>query len=164
ANSLDIITAHHVIEHMVDPVKSFEILRKWLKPGGKILAEVPNVNSRLHAPSRRFHFAHLYNFNPENFMALGQKTKLGIEQLNIEPKTGHIFVVFKKNGGDKIAFDLAKGTEQTRKVLQNHTRFSHYISAQPYTRFFNNLMRPLREKSGIAAQTNPKKLLDRIYN
>ncbi len=163
ANSLDIISAHHVIEHMVDPLKSFRTLAKWLKPGGKILAEVPNINSKMHAPSRRFHFAHVYNFSPETFMALGQKAGLSVLDIQIEPKTEHIFVVFQKNGENKVTFDLDQGRLQTRAILQNHTQFFHYLSAYPYVRFFNNIRRPFHEKAAIAGQNDPAQLLNQIY-
>ncbi|MBL1430916.1 MAG: class I SAM-dependent methyltransferase [Robiginitomaculum sp.] len=162
--SLDIITAHHVIEHMVDPLKSFQTLAKWLKPGGKILAEVPNINSRMHAPSRRFHFAHIYNFSPETFVALGKKAGLEVEEVQIEPGTDHIFAVFTKNGQDNVQMDLEQGLLETRNILRKHTEFSHHLSAYPYSRFFNNLRRPFHEKSAISGQTDPKELLQHIYD
>lgn len=84
--SVDIITLHHVLEHLPDPVASLGNMRAWLKPEGVIMVDVPDIEADRHAPSRRFHIAHLYNFNHETlkwtlekagFMVLPQVTSRG---------------------------------------------------------------------------------------
>lgn len=40
-----LITLHHVLEHLVDPVGTLQRLRGLLAPGGRILIEVPNWRS-----------------------------------------------------------------------------------------------------------------------
>ena len=43
--SIDQITLSHVIEHLCDPVPMLRRLRQWLKPGGRIWLQTPNIDS-----------------------------------------------------------------------------------------------------------------------
>lgn len=45
ANSFDVITMWHVLEHVSDLDQQIEILKKVLKPGGTLLIAVPNYKS-----------------------------------------------------------------------------------------------------------------------
>ena len=45
----DLITIHHVLEHLADPRMAMRILHGWLRPGGHLVVEVPNVRP----PARR---------------------------------------------------------------------------------------------------------------
>jgi len=42
-STYDLITAFHVFEHLKDPISTLESLKKALRPGGKVLIEVPNA-------------------------------------------------------------------------------------------------------------------------
>jgi SAM-dependent methyltransferase len=41
----DIISLYHVLEHVADPGELFRMIRVLLKPGGKLIIEVPNLKS-----------------------------------------------------------------------------------------------------------------------
>lgn len=41
----DVILASHVLEHVDNPVDIIKLMSKWLKPNGKIIIVVPNMNS-----------------------------------------------------------------------------------------------------------------------
>ena len=41
----DIVTMFHVLEHLVDPKRALEYARGLLKPGGRLLLQVPNAAS-----------------------------------------------------------------------------------------------------------------------
>ena len=43
--SFDVVTMHHVLEHLDDPVASLTAVRGVLRPGGRLLVEVPNWRS-----------------------------------------------------------------------------------------------------------------------
>lgn len=43
----DLITLFHVFEHITDPLDSLKMLRKALKPGGKVFIEVPHAGDAL---------------------------------------------------------------------------------------------------------------------
>lgn len=46
-DSLDIITMFHVLEHLTDPVGVLTSLRRVLRPGGRLLIEVPHARDAL---------------------------------------------------------------------------------------------------------------------
>ena len=45
ANSIDTVTAWHVLEHLSEPRTTFDQVRRILKPGGRFVIEVPNFAS-----------------------------------------------------------------------------------------------------------------------
>ena len=76
ASTFDAITMSHVIEHVPDPLALLKECRRILKPGGRLIAATPNVNSLGH-----HHFGscwlgldpprHLHLFSPITLTQLG---------------------------------------------------------------------------------------------
>jgi 2-polyprenyl-3-methyl-5-hydroxy-6-metoxy-1,4-benzoquinol methylase len=67
--SFDVVCAYQVMEHVADPVAFAAELRRYVKPGGIVLVEVPNLDDPLlriyeNEAYRRFYFhkAHLWYF------------------------------------------------------------------------------------------------------
>ncbi|MBK3422673.1 class I SAM-dependent methyltransferase, partial [Methylobacterium ajmalii] len=58
----DVVTVHHVLEHLRDPVDILERLAARLAPGGVLYAAVPNMAATGKPPHERFHFAHVHGF------------------------------------------------------------------------------------------------------
>ncbi|SEP49755.1 Methyltransferase domain-containing protein [Methylobacterium sp. ap11] len=58
----DVVTVHHVLEHLRDPVDTLERLAARLAPGGVLYAAVPNMAATGKPPHERFHFAHVHGF------------------------------------------------------------------------------------------------------
>lgn len=46
AGIFDAITLIHILEHVSDPVKAMRRILNWLRPGGLVAVEVPNIESR----------------------------------------------------------------------------------------------------------------------
>lgn len=63
----DVVTTHHVMEHLRDPADVMERLAGWLKPDGVLYAAVPNMAATGKPPHERFHFAHVHGFVRETF-------------------------------------------------------------------------------------------------
>lgn len=74
--SLDLITSHHVVEHLRDPVAALARMAGWLKPSGLIYIAVPDITRSGKPTFERFHFAHLYNFSPETLEMAARKAGL----------------------------------------------------------------------------------------
>lgn len=58
----DVITTHHVFEHLRDPADVAARLAGWLKPDGLLYIAVPNMAATGKPPHERFHFAHVHGF------------------------------------------------------------------------------------------------------
>ena len=72
----DVITTHHVLEHLRDPADVMERLARWLKPDGVLYAAVPNVAGGGKPPHERFHFAHVHGYVRETFDLLAARAGL----------------------------------------------------------------------------------------
>jgi SAM-dependent methyltransferase len=73
--SFDLITIWDVIEHVPDPQSLLSSILKLIKPGGKLLLETQNVESRLaNKLGKRWHHykhdEHLYHFSPKTIERL----------------------------------------------------------------------------------------------
>jgi 2-polyprenyl-3-methyl-5-hydroxy-6-metoxy-1,4-benzoquinol methylase len=86
--SIDHITLNHVIEHLHQPVVALRRMWQWLRPGGRIWLQTPNINSKgaaLYAadwrglePPR-----HLVMFNPRSLQFALEKS--GFERVKLMP-------------------------------------------------------------------------------
>lgn len=96
--TLDLITIFHVIEHVADPVGVVTRLASWLKPGGVLAIETPNLDSIDHALFARtywggYHFPrHWHLFRAETLGRLLRDAGLVVERLQYQ--TGHSFWMY----------------------------------------------------------------------
>lgn len=93
----DAVTLSHVIEHLHDPLRTFEDCLRVMKPGGYIWVETPNIESVGHATYGR-HWRglepprHLVLFNPESLRALMEKA--GFQDVRVIPSLDVSRVIF----------------------------------------------------------------------
>lgn len=99
AESYDLITMWHVIEHLTDPVGVLELARRALRPGGRIVIAVPNaagLNSRLFK-SQWYAIMppwHLQQFTPRSLALAFERAGLALEEVRgFDPLTQHILWV-----------------------------------------------------------------------
>ena len=95
AGSFDLITLWDVIEHIPDTVSALREVRRLLAPGGRLLVETQNVNSRaakLLGPKWQHykHAEHIYHFNPKTIQRLFAEA--GFEILENGPWLGGKYV------------------------------------------------------------------------
>ena len=102
-NSYDVIHLNEVLEHMRDPITVLNDIYSFLKPNGITFINVPDIELDMHAPSTRFHYAHIYNYNHITLKKLIQKC--GFEILNLGSSTTKI--VAKKNLSNKENQDIS---------------------------------------------------------
>jgi len=71
--SFDSVCMFHVLEHLTSPRRSLGIIRQWLKPGGILFIEVPDVAQPYHGNlSRFFQIAHNWSYSAATLGALLQ--------------------------------------------------------------------------------------------
>lgn len=69
SGSYDVVTMFHVLEHLPSPVDVFARLHHLVKPGGRLLIEVPWALSGSISPSNLYFKAHLHYFDAETLTA-----------------------------------------------------------------------------------------------
>lgn len=163
ADKYNVITLHHVFEHLDDPFQMLMKIRESLRDDGHLIIDVPNLEATCFAPINRFHLAHLYTFDPETLNAIGQKAGFDLRSLEVSKDGGVIGVVFQK-GEIPIDFKpkLSGNYEKLAAIIGGHTNLSHYLSKFPYIRPLSRLKRSLNEKEAIRGATSGREVLDRI--
>jgi SAM-dependent methyltransferase len=82
----DVITMWHVLEHLSDPVAAMARAAELLRPGGRLLVSVPNIDSlqaRL-GGELWFHLdlpRHLFHFGPRSLSALAERAGLRVARI-----------------------------------------------------------------------------------
>ncbi len=114
--NMDVITMFHVLEHLPNPRKVLVELQDVLKPGGKIIIEVPNSNDALLSLYKVKEFyayiyrsCHLYYFNMQTLKTLAKQAGLKvnyIKQIQRYPLSNHLYWLYKNapNGHRKWNF------------------------------------------------------------
>jgi 2-polyprenyl-3-methyl-5-hydroxy-6-metoxy-1,4-benzoquinol methylase len=106
----DIITAFHVVEHLIDPRKTISELSELLNKGGELIIEVPSANDALAVLYESKDFQnftywsqHLYLFTAATLSELAKQTGLKvawIKQIQRYPISNHLYWMAKgKPGG-----------------------------------------------------------------
>jgi SAM-dependent methyltransferase len=70
------ITAHHVLEHLRDPVAALRDLVARLAPDGVVYLSVPDMGPSPRPAFDRLHFAHVHGFVPETLDLLAARAGL----------------------------------------------------------------------------------------
>jgi SAM-dependent methyltransferase len=101
-----------VLEHIGEPVPFLTQLKRFLKPGGKFIIVVPNVNDALvqfyDIPVfRQFYFCieHLFYYSPKTIGDLFAKTGLSgsIEPVQEYPVTNHLNWAYRQKPAETLA-------------------------------------------------------------
>lgn len=85
-HSFDLITASQVLEHIPDPLNFLRLIKRFLKPGGKILLSFPNTGALYQrlwgAKWLHWHIPyHLNHFNKKSFKNLVDQSDLKIVRI-----------------------------------------------------------------------------------
>ena len=159
----DVITLYHVLEHLEDPSGTIAGLRSLLKPGGYLIIEVPNVEGTCGEPAHRFHFAHLYNFNPATLAGLARKAGYTVLETSISSDGGNV-AVFLQKASEPSGLDarIPGNRDRIVGILARHTRLRHYLSAHPYWRTLRKAGRAFDEWRMTKRFRSPVAILDAL--
>jgi len=70
----DVITLNKVLEHVEEPINMMARARKWIRPGGFLYIEVPDVAAAQEGPGREeFFIEHLHVFSKSSLVSVAQK-------------------------------------------------------------------------------------------
>jgi len=94
--SFDLITMFHVLEHMENPTETFRQLAPYIKVGGKLMIEVPNVEDLDMSYSHKWHTGHLFHFNTASLAALGLECGLKPVEVWADPRLTLVYGIFER--------------------------------------------------------------------
>lgn len=164
AGEYDLVALWHTLEHTEDPGGLLALARRWLKPTGVLVVEVPNVAAVCQAPAHRFHRAHLYSFNPETLAGLGTKHGFCAESLELSSDGGNVTAIFRAAPPGQAP--ALPGPENYRRILgtvRSHTWWRHYLSRHPYIRPLKKLRNAWEERWATRKQIHAAEVLDSLY-
>lgn len=165
--TFDVVTLHHVLEHMTDPLKELKKISTVLKENGYLIIEVPNAEDMRQDTKNRYRKAHLYTFNPETLIALGNKARFHVVKKTVASFNGNISVIFQKKLNSSYSFNqLANNYSKITNFLNTHTNFRHFASFVPYKKVFANALAAMSEQIAIRkfANKNDKDIIDSVIS
>jgi len=163
--SFDTITMWHVLEHTEDPYGNIQLVKKWLKPGGLLVVEVPNVEATCLAPIHRFHIDHLYNFNRENLAAIGEKAGLRCAEVRLSHDRGNLTAFYLAKGdAPRTDCRIPGNYEHIAGAVRAHTPAMHYTQVYPYQRFVGRMRRIVEEATAVRDFINGRRCLDELFS
>ncbi|MBA2340454.1 MAG: methyltransferase domain-containing protein [Pyrinomonadaceae bacterium] len=164
-DSYNVITLHHVMEHLDDPSLILERIRDALRDDGILVVEVPNIEGTCFAPTHRFHVAHLYSFNQQTLEAMGRKAGFKVHKTIISSDGGVITTMFRKTERSGTVDAAILGNyERIIKILKEHTNVSHYLTLNPYVRPIRRLRMYVDEAAAIRNRASGKEVLDHVIS
>lgn len=147
----DCVTMFHVLEHLEQPVKALRLLAGWLRPGGTMVVEVPDLVTKETAPNQKWHLGHLHHFTNATLAATA--VLAGLRPIRFVD-CGNVFGVFEKPTGGSSPGEasdyLAGAFEANLHALQSHTPLAHYgASVHPVRRVWSKASRAVSERRVI---------------
>ena len=121
--SFDLIRLNHVLEHLNDPVKYLAMIGAWLRPGGQLYVEVPNIEvyAREKSVGNMFHYGHIFNFNPwtlRTAAALAGLEEVAETRDRSADTTGVFFQ--RAEGGPEPALTSPENAARVREAIRRH--------------------------------------------
>lgn len=163
--SYNIITLHHVLEHMADPLAELKHLWCLLQDDGHLVVDVPNAEDIRQDPGNRYHKAHIYSFNPETLAALGITAGFVPYLQTIAPLNGNITIIFKKQRETAPnPINLRNNFSKITTILNEHTPFRHFTSMTPYKKLAENALAALTEQLMIRKFRTDLEIIDAVIS
>jgi len=160
----DIITMFHVLEHLENPIRDLSHLREFLKPGGKLIIEVPNILYPNMAFAHKWHPGHLFSFTDNTLACLLEKADFKTLSSNPIGDGGNLWGVFEKPKDSQAEGATASKMPSTNEVLQDllKQRTEYYLRLSNFFKIFRKIPVMISEKVKSRSLTG-KEILDRLY-
>lgn len=161
--SVDAITLHHVLEHLQHPLTALTHISRWLKYGGIIMIDVPDIEHTLHSPMNRFHYAHIYNLNHYTLKAF--LTKAGFDLIDHPNNISGTILCAKKVRKAEYDMEIPMPDNFKRlwSLLMQGSKAEHYKQKKPVKRFLNKCYRYPKEFLQGVYLWCPKRIVKREF-
>lgn len=166
AQAYDLITIWHVLEHTEHPLGVLQRLRAALRPGGRLVVEVPNLEGPRRSRCSTFHAAHFYNFNDATLKALGARAGLDLCVMTPSPDGGNLLAVFAPGEARSVPALIAELQGNAQRAVNSvlgHSAWRYWLSARPYLRLLQQCWRPVSERVALWRAVPARRRLDTLY-
>ncbi len=161
--SQDVVTMFHMVEHLEGPFEALQNVYAWLRPGGLLVVEVPNVEAVCQQPHTQFHRGHLYHFNLPTLEKTGERAGFSVVSRFTSADGGNIMVVLRKTSRPVSASWAIPGNyERVASILRGHTAMRHVLSRHPFMRPFRKIASGLEEQHRVRKYRSPRDILDAV--
>ncbi|MFO7783065.1 MAG: class I SAM-dependent methyltransferase [Desulfatiglandales bacterium] len=161
--SFNIVTLHHVLEHMTDPAGELKHIWSIIDENGYLVVEVPNAEDIKQDPNNRYHKAHNYTFNPDTLIALGRKAGFKAIKCETAPLNGNMSIIFQKHQSvNNCLAKLSGNYLKITKILNEHNNIRHFKSAVPYKKVIKNCFIAIKEQVKIRKYQSDKQIIDAV--
>jgi 2-polyprenyl-3-methyl-5-hydroxy-6-metoxy-1,4-benzoquinol methylase len=152
----------HVLEHVRNPVEILGRVRRWIRPGGHLFLEVPNVENRCQHPDRRFHRAHLYNFSPVTLRRTVVRAGFQVVWCRSSPDGGNVLLAGRaeEGGGEEEAVE--NGYARLMEHEREWTAWRYYGSPRTWRRSADRLAGMVREWAAVRGRRSPREVLEEL--
>lgn len=128
--NFDLITMFHALEHIPNPIKTFQKLYKLLNKDGIVFIEVPNIETNDASPNNIYFKAHIHYFSSSTLTSAASKY---FEKID-EEVNSNLRILFKKKQTieDNIILPSIKEVAQTTSRLQKKGWFEYLFNGGGY--------------------------------
>ena len=144
SGQFQIITMFHVLEHIPDPVLTFERLWRLIENDGHVFIEVPNIETSKASPHNIYFRAHIHYFSEATLVASASRY---FEKIYSE-KNSNLRIIFKKKEIiEDLIFPNSKQISHTTKRLKNKGWIEYLLRGKGYQKIFSRIKQTTIESS-----------------
>jgi 2-polyprenyl-3-methyl-5-hydroxy-6-metoxy-1,4-benzoquinol methylase len=162
AGEFDVITLHHVLEHLQNPFEALSKFNSWLEKGNLLVIDVPNIDGINRAFGNLFHYAHIYNFSPATLIAVAKKAGFEVVENQNLNCTNLVFRKVAEPNAENF-YEIKDNYTKIKKQLLEKTFSAHYTSAKPYSKLINKIKKYSNEKLKLIFLNSPRDILNKVY-
>lgn len=159
----DAITMFHVLEHIENPLDDLGHLVKFLKPGGHLIIEVPNILYPNMAFRNKWHPGHLFSYCKISLRDLALKLGLKVIFCDSIQDGGNLFGVFQNITEGNPPAITSRMSHDVKLQLLKRQGILYRFNPLNYIKFFKKLGRLIFEKFKTNGKT-AKEILDGLYS
>jgi 2-polyprenyl-3-methyl-5-hydroxy-6-metoxy-1,4-benzoquinol methylase len=126
----DLITMFHALEHIPNPVKTFQLLYQLLNKDGILFIEVPNIETNDASPHNIYFKAHIHYFSASTLTSAASNY---FEKID-EDIGSNLRIIFKRkiDVEDNLTFPSSEQVNQVATRLQKKGWFEYLIYGRGY--------------------------------
>jgi len=132
----EIITMFHVLEHLTNPLKTFQRVWELLEAKGFLFVEVPNIETNDASPSNIYFKAHIFYFSEATLISAASKY---FDTIFVD-NSSNIRIIFQKKGIEsKLILPTPDTVARTNKRLQQKGWLEYLFKGKGYIKFLSKL-------------------------